>query len=451
MKEGDYAWGAWLAFLRPHKDLVPALLAALKDRPNDLPETSLALGNSGDPRALEPLLALVKAKDYRASGDAAFAIGYLGDPKAEPVLIQALTESGWPQLQASRALAVLGSSKALPALEKLADEGSRGALNITGMARDAIVRIERRHSIRDPARWPNAPGPEPRVTLRGHGAPVWALAFSPDGKTLASVGDDQAVRLWDPSTGKATAAFAGPGRQTTEVAFAGTGKIAVAGWTEDGSIHLLDARSGRETGTIPVNKGGVGSLVASADCKLLAASGSGGNEEETVRVFDSVTGKVVATLPKAARALVFSPDGKTLATAGGTGATDVQLWDLGTGKVVNTLHSHTEAVVSASFSPDGRVLASGGDWTVRVWNLRTGKETAKFRGDSEVFGVPFDRDGRRVAAAEAGGMVRLWDVSAGRAVATLAARGPVAYSPDGTTLATAAPDSRALLLWSVDK
>ncbi len=155
LTEGDYLWGTWLAFLRPHEDAVPTLLAGLKDKPpRDLlakgtgkskffHETMLALGNSGDARAREPLLELLKGDNSWIAGDAANALGYLGDTGVEPKLIEALGgDVGWLQLRACMALAKLGSRKALPALEKLAeDERYTGALNVRGMAEDAIQRI----------------------------------------------------------------------------------------------------------------------------------------------------------------------------------------------------------------------------------------------------------------------------------------------------------------------
>ncbi len=147
LQKGDYLWGTWLAFLRPHNDLVPALLAGFKDKPDEQPETTLALGNSGDPRALEPLLELLKSKEYRKSGDAAQALGYLGSAEAEPALIEALSQdNGWLRIKASAALAKLGSRKALAALEKLANSDEyTGALNVKGTVAEAIKSIEKRH------------------------------------------------------------------------------------------------------------------------------------------------------------------------------------------------------------------------------------------------------------------------------------------------------------------
>jgi HEAT repeat protein len=146
LRKGDYQWGAWLAFLRPRKEFVPTLLAALEDRPKMLPETMLALGNSGDPRALKPLLHLLKSKDYRTAGDAAQGLGYLGGPEVEPRLIEALgADNGWLQVNACGALAKLGTRRALPALEKLAKEDRyTGALNVKGMAQYAVASIKKR-------------------------------------------------------------------------------------------------------------------------------------------------------------------------------------------------------------------------------------------------------------------------------------------------------------------
>ena len=158
LKGGDYVWGTWLAFLRPHEDLVPTLLAGLEDKPprglgvrgqgksEFFPETVLALGNSGDARALGPLLGLLKSDDYRIAGDAATALGYLGDADAEPSLIEALaSDNGWRQVNACGALAKIGTRGSLPALEKLAkSDRPTGALSVRGAAEFAVQRITER-------------------------------------------------------------------------------------------------------------------------------------------------------------------------------------------------------------------------------------------------------------------------------------------------------------------
>ena len=154
LKDGDYLWGTWLAFLRPHEQLVPTLLAGLEDKPGVVgksksemfPETMLALGNSGDPRALAPLLKLLTSKQYQIAGDAANALGYFGNADTEPVLIEALAwDNGWRQLHASIALGKFGSTKALPALDAVAkDDRYTGALSVKSMAAEASEQIRKR-------------------------------------------------------------------------------------------------------------------------------------------------------------------------------------------------------------------------------------------------------------------------------------------------------------------
>ncbi|MGL6075868.1 MAG: HEAT repeat domain-containing protein [Fimbriiglobus sp.] len=146
LKEGEYRWGAWLAFLRPHEDLVPTLLEGLKKHPEYIDATMLALGNSGDARARGPLVELLESRETTTSSFAASALGYLGDPEVEPILIQKLSkDSGFIQVQACLALAKIGTSKSLPALQKHADNnGYTGALNIQGCAKQAIEAIKKR-------------------------------------------------------------------------------------------------------------------------------------------------------------------------------------------------------------------------------------------------------------------------------------------------------------------
>jgi hypothetical protein len=146
IREGEYEWGAWLAFLRPHKDLTQDLLDALRTRPNQHPETILALGNSGDPKARDPLLELLKSKENRTAGDAAQALGYFGDPATEGNLIDALaTDDAWRQVNACGALAKMGTTKAIPALEKVAnDDRYTGALAVNSNAEYAIKAIKAR-------------------------------------------------------------------------------------------------------------------------------------------------------------------------------------------------------------------------------------------------------------------------------------------------------------------
>ncbi len=146
MRSGQYAWGAWLAYMRPHERLVPELLAALDKQTDFRPETLLALGKSGDRRTLVPLVGFLHGRDYVDSGFAAHALGDLGDPAGEPQLITSLaSDKPWVQVNACGALRKIGSRRALPELERLAnDKGYTGVFGVARIARETIEAILQR-------------------------------------------------------------------------------------------------------------------------------------------------------------------------------------------------------------------------------------------------------------------------------------------------------------------
>ncbi|KAG1654153.1 hypothetical protein FOA52_002590 [Chlamydomonas sp. UWO 241] len=300
--------------------------------------------------------------------------------------------------------------------------------------------------------WDVATGKE-RAVLTGHSESVRTLAFSPDGKTLATGSDDETARLWDVATGKERAVLTGHSRGVTALAFSPDGKTLATG-SYDKTARLWDVATGKERAVLTGHSYHVTTLAFSPDGKTLAT----GSDDQTARLWDVATGKERAVLTGHSRlvgnvrTLAFSPDGKTLAT--GNEDKTARLWDVATGKERAVLTGHSWSVNTLAFSPDGKTLATGSnDTTARLWDVATGKERAVLTGHSEcVDTLAFSPDGKTLATGSWDNTARLWDVATGKERAVLTVHSlfvtTLAFSPDGKTLATGSRDETARL-WDV--
>ena len=328
---------------------------------------------------------------------------------------------------------------------------------------------------------------EVQFTLRGHKADIACLAYSSDGRRLASASDDGTVRIWDAIAGQESLclpearklAFSPDGRRlvttswdkTATVLDASTGQniLSLSGHTDmvegqayspdghqiataslDQTIKLWDAATGKELRTLRGHTGGVASVSFNSDGRRLAS----GSKDQTIKIWDVAEGRELLTLRGHTAGVLdvaISPDGTRLASTSLDGT--VRVWNVETGEPTLTLQAYdglSLTVISlierweVAFSPDGlRVAAGCGDRAVRVWDIGTGQEIAKFFGHTAtVTGVAFSPDGLRLASAS--DQVKIWDVATGQELLALRPEqlsqgfpvtGEVKFSPDGRRLA----------------
>lgn len=318
--------------------------------------------------------------------------------------------------------------------------------------------------IWDPDTGKPTTGSDATVPRMLHSQGVFTLAYSPDGKTLASGGKDNHIRLWDPSSGEPKTAITGHLGWVRSLAF--KGHTIVTG-SYDQTVRVWDVRKLANPEILEGHKDWVCSVAFSEDDKLLAS----GSRDGTVKLWDPARGQVLETLELGApvMSVAFSPGKGITRLAAGTWADnskgEVRTWEVtqDKGKVkvkeLHRLQGLKRGVACVAFSTDASALAAAGEErTIQIWDVVSGKAGATLKGHpGAIRCLAFAPENDVLASGGEDRAIVFWDWKAGRPVgdpitgAHNAAVTALAYFPAGTSLMVSAGNDQGIDLWKSDE
>lgn len=296
--------------------------------------------------------------------------------------------------------------------------------------------------------------------LTGHSSSVKTLAFSPDGKMLASGSFDNTIKLWRVFDGTLIDTFEGHSASVYSIAFSPNGET-LGSVAYGNKIKLWQVSSGTLLNTM-VGDGDdlYRSIAFSPDGTILASGGSTksthGYTYSQIKLWRVSDGELLRTFLRytsAVNSIAFSPDGVTLASGGDD--RDIRLWNVSNGTLLNTITDHYAVVTSVAFSPDGVTLASGGGTSaINLWRVSDGVLVSQLTGLSHsVNAIAFSPDGSTLASGSTGNLIKIWNINNQTQLLAIGGHSDVvstvAFSPDSSVLASGS-DDYSIKLWNVN-
>ena len=286
-------------------------------------------------------------------------------------------------------------------------------------------------------------------TIQGHYA--WELGISPDGKRIAASDSNNAIKIWDASSGVELRTLLGHNKRVINSTFSPDGKLIVSG-AYDGIIRVWDVNSGEEIMTLKGHKDRAGAYFSPDGTRIIS-----GSMDNTIIVWDAVTGNELTTWnthDEQSRCHAISPDGKYIVSGGDSSV--LRLWDATTGAELKVFRGHNDGIRSVAFSPDGKHIISGGfDSTIKVWDAGTGEELKTLHGHKDtIYSVAYDSRGERIASGSRDGTIKLWDTETGSELMTLSGHldyvSSVAFSPHGERIFSTGQDGM-IKVWDLSQ
>ena len=279
---------------------------------------------------------------------------------------------------------------------------------------------------------------------------VRTLAFSPNGRIMASGGDDHAIRLWDVYSGKCLCMFQGHFDRIRSITMSPDGQIIISG-SEDQTVKIWDISTGECIRTLKESTNKIRTIAFNSDRRILVTGG----EDHIIRIWNTETGENLHSLQGHSNriwSVAISYNGEIAASAGDDKM--IRIWDVSTGQCLQTLQGHTNRIWSIAFGTDGNVLISGSDdQTIRIWRVDSGQCLNVLQGHaSGLLPICFKPDGKILVSGGDEDTIKIWDVYTGKYLKTLKGHTDrlwsMAFSLDGKVLASGS-DDQTVKIWDI--